>query len=135
MKHLILVLSLVSFSFVNAQVKDYVGKWQLCKVVTTQGDTQLINNTDPRYITYDFEYNNTFKSFVKEKNDEITGRFGFEFKTKTLKLKNPMQAKTRTALGDFDIVVNSVMPDYFVELKTEYAKKKLFSYWIYCRVK
>src|SRR4051812_20498441 len=115
MKKLLLTISLMGFGILNAQVKDYIGKWQLCKVVTAQGDTQLIKNSDPRYITYDFEYNNTFKSFVKEKNDEITGRFGFEFKTKTLKLKNPMQAKIRTAIGDYDIVVNSVMPDYFVE--------------------
>ena len=48
-------------------------------------------------------------------------------------MKNPMLAKTRTAIGDYDIVVNSVTPVNFVEIRTE--GKKAFSYWIYCRIK
>ncbi len=133
MKNRILVICLFTFGISNAQVKDYIGKWELCKIITAQGDTQLIKSSDVRFISYNFEYNNTFTSFVKEKNDEITGRFGFEFKTKTIKLKNPMQAKTRTAIGDYNIVINSVTPINFVEIRTE--TKKTFSYRIYCRVK
>ena len=133
MKQLILVLSLLIVGSANAQVKDYIGKWELCKVITAKGDTQLIKNNDPRFISYNFEYNNTFTSFSNEKKEEVTGRFGFEFKTKTLKMKNPMLAKTRTAIGDYDIVVNSVTPVNFVEIRTE--GKKAFSYWIYCRIK
>jgi hypothetical protein len=133
MKKLILTLSLFTFEILNAQVKDYVGKWELCKVVTIKGDTELIKKSDPRFISYNFEFNNTFTSFSNEKKEEITGRFGYEFKTKTLKMKNPMLAKTRTAIGDYDIVVYSVTPTNFVEIKTE--NKKAFSYRIYCRVK
>src|ERR1035437_8746584 len=129
MKNIYLTFCLFTFGFLNAQVKEYVGKWELYKIVTAQGDTQLIKNSDARFISYNFEYNNTFTSFIKEKNEDITGRFGFEFKTKTLKLKNPMQAKTRTAIGDYDIVINNVTPNYFVEIKTE--KKKQVSYYIY----
>ena len=135
MKHLFLVLGILTFGFTNAQVKDYIGKWEMCKTITAQGDTQLIKNSDPRFVSYNFEYNNTFTSFSNEKKEEITGRFGFEFKTKTLKLKNPMLAKTRTAIGDYDIVVSKVLPDLFVEVRTENEKKKLYSYWFYCRVK
>jgi len=133
MKNIILIFCLLTFVFTKAQVKEYVGKWELYKIVSAQGDTQLIKSSDARFISYNFEYNNTFTSFVKEKNEDITGRFGFEFKTKTLKLKNPMQTKTRTAIGDYDIVISSVTPINFVEIKTE--KKKTFSYYIYCRVK
>ena len=133
MKKLILTLSLFTFGILNAQVKDYVGKWELCKVVTAKGDTELIKKSDPRFVSYNFEFNNTFTSFNNEKKEEITGRFGYEFKTKTLKMKNPMLSKTRTAIGDYDIVVYSVTPVNFVEIKTE--SKKTFSYWIYCRVK
>ncbi|MGZ3862485.1 MAG: hypothetical protein ACXVPN_02785 [Bacteroidia bacterium] len=133
MKKLILIFSVAFFGTMNAQVKDYIGKWDLCKVVTAKGDTQLIKNSDPRFVWYNFEYNNTFTSFGNEKKEEITGRFGYEFKTKTLKIKNPMLSKTRTAIGDYDIVVNSVTPTNFVEVRQE--GKKAFSYWIYCRVK
>ena len=134
-KQAFLVLSLVTLGFANAQVKDYIGKWDLCKMVTAQGDTQLIKNSDPRFISYNFEYNNTFTSFSNEKKEEITGRFGFEFKTKTLKLKNPMLTKTRTAIGDCDIVISKVLPNLFVEVRTENEKKKFYTYWLYSRVK
>ncbi len=133
MKNIFLVICLFAFGISNAQVKDYIGKWELCKMVTAQGDTQLIKSSDVRFITYNFEYNNTFTSFIKEKNEEVSGRFGFEFKTKTIKIKNPVLAKTKTAIGDYDIVINNVTLINFVEIKTE--KKKQFSYWIYCRVK
>jgi len=133
MKHIILVWVLLTFAAANAQVKDYIGKWELCKIVTVKGDTELVKNTDSRYRNYNFEYNNTFTSFIKEKNEDVNGRFGYEFKTKTIKIKNPVLAKTRVAIGDYDIVIHVVMPNYFVELKEE--KKKQFSYWIYCRVK
>jgi hypothetical protein len=133
MKKIILTLSLFTFGILNAQVKDYVGKWELYKIVTVKGDTEIIKKSDPRFISYNFEFNNTFTSFNNEKKEEITGRFGYEFKTKTLKMKNPMLAKTRTAIGDYDIVINSVTPINFVEIKTE--SKKTFSYRIYGRVK
>lgn len=135
MKNRILVICLFTFGILNAQVKEYIGEWELYKMVTPLGDTQLIKSSDVRFISYNFEYNNTFTSFIKEKNEEITGRFGFEFKTRIIKIKNPMLAKTRIAIGDYDIVISKVMPDYFVEVKTENEKKKLFSYWIYRRVK
>lgn len=133
MKKILLLLGIMGCGMMNAQVKDYIGKWELCKVVTAKGDTQLIKNTDPRFVWYNFEYNNTFTSFGNEKKEEVTGRFGFEFKTKTLKLKNPMLSKTRTAIGDYDIVVASVTPVNFTEVREE--GKKAFSHWIYCRVK
>ncbi|MGZ3902273.1 MAG: hypothetical protein ACXVC6_01165 [Bacteroidia bacterium] len=133
MKKLILGLSIFICFTATAQVKDYIGKWELRKTVTVKGDTQLIKNIDPRFVWYNFEYNNTFTSFSNEKKEEITGRFGYEFKTKTLKIKNPMLSKTRTAIGDYDIVVYTVSPDYFVEMREE--GKKMFSYWIYYRIK
>ncbi len=102
-------------------------------MVTAQGDTQLIKSSDARFISYNFEYNNTFTSFIKEKNEEVTGRFGYEFKTKTIKIKNPVLTKTKTAIGDWDIVINNVTSINFMEVRAE--KKKTFSYWIYCRVK
>jgi hypothetical protein len=134
-RFVILAVCIMFFGTTNAQVKDYIGKWALCKVVTAQGDTQLIKNSDPRFVSYNFEYNNTFTSFSNEKKEEITGRFGYEFKTKTLKMKNPMLAKTRTAIGDYDIVVYGVTLVNFVEVRTENEKKKLYSYWVYCRTK
>ena len=133
MKKLLLTFCFFIFGILNAQVKDYIGKWELCKIVTAQGDTQLIKSGDARFVSYNFEYNNTFTSFIKEKNEEVTGRFGFEFKTKTIKIKNPVLTKTKTAIGDYDIVINNVTLTNFVEIKT--GKKKTFSYWIYCRVK
>ena len=83
MKKLILTACLFTFGILNAQVKEYVGKWELSKIVNIKGDTELVKSHDPRYVTYNFEYNNTFSSFIKAKNEEVTGRWGFEFKTKT----------------------------------------------------
>jgi hypothetical protein len=133
MKKLLLSLCVAGFINAKAQVKDYIGHWQLAKVVTVAGDTQLIKPADPRYVTYNFEYNNTFTSFIKEKNEEVTGRWGFEFKTKTIKIKNPVLNKTKTAIGDYDIVISQITPDFFVEAKPE--KKKKFTYYIYSKIK
>jgi hypothetical protein len=133
MKNLILSFCLFALVSLNAQVKEYVGKWELCKIITAKGDTELIKSNDARFVSYNFEYNNTFTSFIKEKNEQSSGRWGLEFKTKTIKIKNAMLSKTRVYMGDIDIVINTVMPDYFVEIRTE--KKKQFSYYIYCRVK
>src|SRR4051812_300609 len=119
MKALLIIFSLFTFSFLNAQVKEYVGKWELCKVITSKGDTQLVKSSDPRFVSYNFDYNNTFTSFIKEKNEEATGRWGFDFKTKTIKIKYAMLSTTRVAMGDVDIAINKVMPNYFVEIKTE----------------
>src|ERR1700740_280668 len=119
MKKLVFALTILCAPPLNARVKYYIGKWELRKTITVKGDTQLIKNIDPRFVWYNFEYNNTFTSFSNEKKEEITGRFGYEFKTKTLKMKNPMLSKTRTAIGDYDIVIHSVTPINFVEIKTE----------------
>ena len=134
MKNILLIaFYLLSFGWIQAQTTQYNGNWVLCKVVTPKGDTQLVSTTDARYITYNFTYNNTFTSFRKEKNEEASGRWGFEFKTKTIKIKNPVYTKTRTQIGDYDLVISQVTPNFFVEVKEE--KKKVFSYYIYCRVK
>lgn len=121
------------FKLAGAQTAQYNGSWALCKIVTPKGDTEKISPADPRYITYVFTYNNTFTSFIKAKNEEATGRWGYEFKTKTIKIKNPMITKTKTALGDYDIVIHQVTADFFVEAKEE--KKKPVTYYIYCRTK
>ena len=133
MKKLLLTLSLLNFILGAAQTKDYVGKWELCKVVTAKGDTQTIKNSDPRYMTYNFEYNNTFTSYEKAKDEEATGRWGYDFANKTIKIKNPVYVKTKTKIGDYPIVVHMVTPINLIESREE--KKKTFSYWIYCRVK
>ncbi len=133
MKRLILVISLLTFTFANAQTKDYIGKWELCKIVSAKGDTERIKSNDVRYITYNFEYNNTFTSFVKAKDEEATGRWGFDFAAKMIKIKNPVYTKTKTKIGDYGIVVHQITPINLVEAREE--KKKQFSYWIYCRVK
>ena len=99
MKGLIIVISLLAFTFANAQTKDYIGKWELCKIVTAKGDTERIKSNDARYITYNFEYNNTFTSFVKAKDEEATGRWGFDFAAKMIKIKNPVYTKTKTKIG------------------------------------
>lgn len=133
MKKILAGFCLAGLVNTKAQVRDYLGQWQLAKIVTVAGDTQLIKPSDPRYVNYTFEYNNTFTSFVKEKNEEMTGRWGYEFKTKTIKIKNPVMTKTKTAVGDFDIPISRVTPDYFVEARPE--KKKQFTYYIYTKVK
>ena len=132
-KTAIIILCLLSFHLAKAQTTQYNGNWVLCKIVGPKGDTQLVSTTDARYITYSFTYNNTFTSFRKEKNEEANGRWGFEFKTKTIKIKNPVYTKTREQIGDYDLVISQVTPNFFVEVKEE--KKKVFTYYIYCRVK
>jgi hypothetical protein len=133
MKKLLVTLSLFAFATLGAQTKDYVGKWELCKIVTAKGDTIRIKSSDARYITYNFEYNNTFTSFIKEKDEEATGRWGFDFANKTIKIKNPVYTKTKTKIGDYGIVVHMITPINLIESREE--KKKQISYWIYCRVK
>lgn len=133
MKKYLLIPCFLFVVATNAQTKDYVGKWELCKVVTAKGDTQSIKYSDARYITYNFEYNNTFTAFVKEKDEEATGRWGFDFEKKTIKIKNPVYSKTKNKIGDYPIVVHQITPINLIEVREE--KKKQFSYWIYCRVK
>jgi len=133
MKKLLLICCLSICGILNAQTKDYVGKWELCKVVTAKGDTQHIKSSDARYITYDFQGNNTFTSFVKEKNEEATGRWGFDFANKTIKIKNPVYTVSKNKIGDYGIAVHQVTLVNLVEVRKE--EKKTFSYWIYCRVK
>ncbi|HXB40346.1 MAG TPA: hypothetical protein VNZ49_07370 [Bacteroidia bacterium] len=133
MKKLFVTLSLFAFSTLSAQTKDYVGKWELRKIVTAKGDTIHIKSSDARYITYNFEYNNTFTSFVKEKDEEATGRWGFDFANKTIKIKNPVYTKTKTKIGDYGIVIYMITPINLIESREE--KKKQFSYRIYYRVK
>jgi hypothetical protein len=133
MKKLFLSLALFAALGLAAQTKEYVGKWELCKIVTAKGDTQLIKYSDARYVTYNFEYNNTFTAFVKEKDEEATGRWGFDYGSKTIKIKNPVYSKTKVKIGDYPIVVHQITPVNLVEVREE--KKKQFSYWIYCRVK
>ena len=117
----------------HAQTKEYVGKWELCKIVTVKGDTERVAKTDARWIAYTFEYNNTFTSLTKEKDSEATGRWGFNFEDKYIKIKNPVYTLTKKKIGDYNIVIDQVTPHWFVEKRQE--EKKKFSYWIYCRVK
>jgi hypothetical protein len=116
-----------------AQTKDYVGKWELCMIVTAKGDTEHVRRTDARYLAYNFEYNNTFTSFTKDKEGEASGRWGFDFENKTIKIKNPVYVVTRQKIGDYGIAIEQVTPGWFSERKEEGKKK--FSYWVYCRVK
>ena len=133
MKKIITAICLLACWAGQAQTKDYVGKWELCKIVTVKGDTELIKSTDPRYLTYNFEYNNTFTSFSNEKKEEATGRWGYDFASKTIKFKNPVYTKTKEKIGDYNLVVQQVNPVNLVEVREE--KKKQYSYRIYCRVK
>ena len=132
-KTIIIAVCIFSFGTVTAQTAPYNGNWALCKVVTPKGDTQKIAPTDARYVTYNFTYNNTFTSFRKEKNEEINGRWGFEFKTKTIRIKNPVYTKSREQMESFDIITQQVTADFFVEVREE--RKKEFAHYIYCRTK
>ena len=132
-KTIIITLCILSFGILKAQTAQYNGNWALCKVVTPKGDTQKIATSDARYVTYNFTYNNTFTSFRKVKNEEINGRWGFEFKTKTIKIKNPVYTKSREQMESFDIITQQVTADFFVEVREE--KKKEFTQYIYCRTK
>ena len=132
-KTITIVVYILSLGIISAQTTQYNGNWALCKVITPIGDTQKIAVTDARYVTYSFTYNNTFTSFRKEKNEEINGRWGYEFKTKTIKIKNPVYIKSREQMQDFNIVIQQVTGDFFVEVREE--KKKEFTYYIYCRTK
>jgi hypothetical protein len=134
-KTIITLLCVLSFNLIKAQATQYNGSWTLCKIVTSAGDTQLVSEKDTRHLTYNFTYNNTFTSFRKEQNEEVSGVWSFEFKTKTIKIRNALLIKTRTKLENYDIVINKVTSNFFVEIKTENEKKKLFSYYIYCRTK
>lgn len=118
---------------VAGQTKEYVGKWELCMIVTAKGDTEHVRRTDPRYMAYNFEYNNTFTSFTKDKEGEASGRWGFDFAKKTIKIKNPVYVYTKQKIGDYTIPVQEVTAGWFTERKEEGKKK--FSYWVYRRVK
>ena|ERR1700749_1351182 len=134
-KAISILVCVLSFNLLQAQATQYNGNWALCKVVTATGDTQIVSTTDVRYITYNFNYNNTFASFRKEQNEEVSGVWSFDFKTKAIRIRNSIYTKTRTKLENYDIVINKTTPTYFVEVKTENEKKKLFTYYIYCKVK
>ena len=132
-KIIITAICLFSLKTIHAQTTQYNGSWALCKVVTPKGDTQKITTTDARYITYEFTYNNTFTSTGKKYTEECTGRWGYEFKTKTIKIKKPVLTSSKKALEDYDIVINQVNDKFFVETRTE--NKKEIWYYIYCKTK
>jgi len=134
-KAIIILVCVLSFNLIQAQATQYNGNWALCKVVTAAGDTQVVSTTDVRYITYNFTYNNTFTSFRKEQNEEVSGVWSYDFKTKSIRIRNSLFMKTRTKLENYEIVINKTTSNYFVEVKTENEKKKLFTYYIYCKVK
>lgn len=134
-KAIIVLLCILSFKLVQAQATQYNGNWVLCKIVTSAGDTQTVAATDARYLTYNFAYNNTFTSFRKEQNEEVSGVWSFDFKTKAIRIRNSIFMKTRTKLENYEILINKVTPKNFVEIKTENEKKKLYTYYIYCKVK
>lgn len=117
----------------KAQSTQFNGEWALCKTVNAKGDTTLVSAADKNYVTYAFTYNNTFTSFRNEKkDDELSGRWGYEFKTKTIKLKKPVYAKSKEALADQELVIDKVTDKYFVEVRKQ---KKESEYFIYCRKK
>jgi hypothetical protein len=133
MKKVLLLIGIFAALMGSAQTKEYAGKWELCKIVTVKGDTQHIAKTDSRWISYNFEYNNTFTSWTKDKDGEASGRWGFDFQDKYIKIKNPVYTFTKKKIGDYNIVIQQVTPVNFVEKREE--EKRKFSYWIYCRVK
>lgn len=133
MRRIVLIIAAFAALAGKAQTREYVGKWELCKMVTVKGDTQLIAKTDPRWISYNFEYNNTFTSWTKDKEGEASGRWGFDFEEKYIKIKNPVYTITKKKIGDYNIMIHQVATNFFVEKRQE--EKKKFSYWIYCRVK
>ena len=132
-KALIAIICIFFVKTINAQTTQYNGSWALCKVVSPKGDTQKVAITDARYITYEFTYNNTFTSISKKYNEECTGRWGYEFKTKTIKIKKPVLTASKKALEDYDIIINQVSDKFFVETRPE-GKKETW-YYIYCRTK
>ncbi len=134
-KAIITLVFILSFHLIKAQATQYNGSWALCKIVTANGDTQLVTEKDVRHITYNFANNNTFTSFRKEQNEEVSGVWSFDFKNKAIRVRNALLTKTLTKLENYDIVINKVTSNFFVEIKTENEKKKLFSYYIYCKVK
>ncbi len=133
MKTFLLSIAMLGAFAGSAQTKEYVGKWELCKMITVKGDTQHIAKTDPRWISYNFEYNNTFTSWTRDKEGEASGRWGFDFEGKFIKIKNPVYTFTKKKPGDYNIVIQQVTPVNFIEKRQE--EKRKFSYWIYCRVK
>jgi hypothetical protein len=134
-KTIITLFCILSFNLIKAQATQYNGSWALCKIVTAAGDTQLVSDKDMRYLTYNFANNNTFTSFRKEQNEEVSGVWSFDFKNKAIRVRNALLTKTRTMLENYDIIINKVTSNFFVEIKTENEKKKLFSHYIYCKVK
>ena len=126
-------LTLFSFQLLRAQATQFNGSWALCKIITAKGDTQNINSSDIRYKTYNFTYNNTFTSFHKEQNEEISGVWSYEFKTKTIKLRNAVFTKSRAKAENSEMVIFRVSPTAFTEMKEE--GKKSYSYAVYCRTK
>ena len=134
-KTIITLFCILSFNLIKAQATQFNGNWALCKIVTAAGDTQIVSEKDARYLTYNFANNNTFTSFRKEQNEEVSGVWSFDFKTKAIRVRNALLTKTRTKLENYEIVIHKVMPSFFVEIKTENEKKKIFSYRIYCRTK
>jgi hypothetical protein len=110
---------------------DLIGKWELYKIVTLPADTQLVKTDDPRYQTYNFNYNNTFTSYHRKENEEATGKWGFDSQKNAIKIKAHTFIKSKTGMGDYNIeLLQPINKTVFIQVI--YNKKdKPVEYHIY----
>ncbi|MFL5752449.1 MAG: hypothetical protein ACJ76F_03505 [Bacteroidia bacterium] len=128
-----IVFLLCSLGRLNAQT-DLVGNWELYKIVKLPSDTQLVKQDDPRYLKYNFNYNNTFSCFHRKENEEATGKWGFDRKENALKIRAQTFTKSKATMEDFDLKllqqINKVM---FIQVICD-KKNKPLEYHIFRKI-
>jgi hypothetical protein len=122
-----------SLTKLSAQT-DLVGNWELYKIVKLPSDTQLVKQDDPRYLKYNFNYNNTFSCFHRKENEEATGKWGFDRKENALKIRAQTFIKSKVTMDDFDLKLlqplNKVM---FIQVISD-KKNKPLEYYIFRKI-
>ena len=128
--YILLFFGLLSTSSIHA-LTDLLGNWELYKVVKVtkvSSDTQNVSNTDALYVKYYFSYNNTFSSFHQKEKEDATGKWGFDKKENSIKIRNHTFAKSKTGLGDYNIKLTQLGKTIFVQVIADKKGKPLEDY-------
>lgn len=129
-KTLLVFLGIAVWSGLRAQT-DLVGVWELCKVVKLPSDTQVVKQDDPRYLKYNFSYNNTFSCYHKKENEEATGKWGFDRAENAIKIRKQTFNKSKNTLEDYDIkLLQQINKVVFIQVISD-KKNKPLEYYIY----
>ncbi len=134
MKRLLITLFCVTLCTFNlAAQTDLLGNWELCKIVKLPADTQNIDAHNAKYIKYNFNYNNTFVAYHEKEKEEASGKWGFDRKENSIKIRNHTFIKSKTGLGDFNIKLSQLNKTVFIQV-IEDKKGKPLEYYIYRKI-